>query len=192
MKKFLQCAADCGAQEIAELAIVMPILLMLIFGIFSFARAYNVYSTITRAAQEGARVATASLCVTCASVNVPASCSVATPAGQFPPDECVGQAIKDTITASHLDSGQITQVVPSSLVDCPNPPAHTCTTPQIPSTSSTISICRNVALNTNTNAALQTCGTVVSFQYSYQFIPVPFLTLNTINIPARAQVRVEN
>lgn len=191
MKSLLKFVSGCEAVEVAELAVVLPILLMLIFGIMSFARAYNIYSTITRAAQEGARVATTPVCVSCSSVTVPPSCSVSTTAGQFPADQCVAQAVKDTLLASHLDTRQITQVVPT-VTDCPAPaPVHVCSTPQIPATTSTISVCRNVVLNTNTNPALQTCGTIVSFQYSYQFIPVPFLTFSSIDIPAQAQLRVE-
>ena len=51
-----KCKDDCGA-ELVEAGFVLPILLMLLLGIFSFGRAYNVYQTITRAAREGARMA---------------------------------------------------------------------------------------------------------------------------------------
>lgn len=43
--------------ELFEFAVVLPVLLALVMGIFSFARAYNIYQTMTRAAREGARVA---------------------------------------------------------------------------------------------------------------------------------------
>ena len=183
MKKLQTVIGDSGGQEIAELAIVLPILLSMIFGVFSFGRAYNIYSTITRAAEEGARVATAPVCATCAAL----AC------GTFPCDATVTQAVSDILNASHLDSRQITQLVPSTLTDCPLPaPPHACTTPTLPNGSGTVSICRDVVLNKNTpNPALQSCGTIVSFQYSYQFIPMPFLTLNSINIPAQAQVGAE-
>ena len=183
MKKLVQLAVDSCAQEVAELAIVLPILLSMIFGVFSFGRAYNIYSTITRAAEEGARVATAPVCATCAAL----AC------GNYPCDATVSQAVSDVLTASHLDSGQVSSVVPGSLTDCPAPaPTHTCTTPTLPTGSGIISVCRNVILNTTTsNTALQSCGTIVSFKYSYQFIPVPYLSFNTINIPARAQAGVE-
>jgi Flp pilus assembly protein TadG len=41
--------------ELVEAALVLPLLLMLLLGIVTFGRAYNVYQTITRAAREGAR-----------------------------------------------------------------------------------------------------------------------------------------
>lgn len=43
------------AAELVEAAVVIPLLLMLLLGIFTFGRAYNTYQTITRAAREGAR-----------------------------------------------------------------------------------------------------------------------------------------
>jgi Flp pilus assembly protein TadG len=49
-------APEKGA-EVLEFAIVLPVLLALLFGIFTMARAYNIYQTITRAAREGAREA---------------------------------------------------------------------------------------------------------------------------------------
>ena len=48
---------DTGGQEIAEAAVVLPIVFLLLIGIMTFARAYNIYTTITYAAQEGARLA---------------------------------------------------------------------------------------------------------------------------------------
>jgi len=40
-----------------EFAFAFSILMVLLLGIFEFARAYNVYQTITRAAREGVRMA---------------------------------------------------------------------------------------------------------------------------------------
>ncbi len=65
-----QIATETRGAEVAEFAAVLPILMMLLLGIISFARAYNVYTTITYAAQEGARIAAASSCATCG--NTPA------------------------------------------------------------------------------------------------------------------------
>ena len=186
MKKLVQLVADTDAQEIAELAIVVPILFSLIIGIYSFGRAYNIYSTITRAAQAGARVAVAStptICTTCTS-----SCYWSTTT--FPCDASVTQVVKDVVTASHLDVHQIAQ--PSSK---PNPAA--CPDPNLTKTcaaasdGSNVYICRNVVLNTSSNTALRECGTIVSFQYPYEFLPVPFLRSISVNIPAIAQMRLE-
>lgn len=44
-------------QSLVELAIVLPILLALLVGIFEMGRAWNVYQVVTNAAREGARTA---------------------------------------------------------------------------------------------------------------------------------------
>jgi len=48
--------AEAG-QSLVEFAIVLPVLLALVIGIFEFGRAWNVYQVITNAAREGARTA---------------------------------------------------------------------------------------------------------------------------------------
>lgn len=42
-------------QALVELALVLPILLMIIFGIMEFGRVFNAYLVITNAAREGSR-----------------------------------------------------------------------------------------------------------------------------------------
>ena len=49
-----------GASAV-EFALILPILVMLVFGIFQFGIAYNNYITITHAAREGARRAAVDL-----------------------------------------------------------------------------------------------------------------------------------
>jgi Flp pilus assembly protein TadG len=50
-------ASDCQSGAAAvELALVLPILLVLVFGIVDFGRAYNAQISLTQAAREGARV----------------------------------------------------------------------------------------------------------------------------------------
>ena len=48
---------DEGGQALVELALILPILLMLLLGIFEFGRAWNTKQLITDAAREGARLA---------------------------------------------------------------------------------------------------------------------------------------
>lgn len=184
MKKFFQIALASEAAEVAELAIVLPILLSLIFAIFSFGRAYNIYSTITRAAQDGARLAVTPVCATCG----PTTCTGGG-SSQYPCDSAVVKVVDDALIASHLDVNQvIAPLTTPSLTACPAPaPASACAT----ASGSNIYICRNVVLNTNTNTGFESCGTIVTFAYNYQLFPIPFFTQRSINIPASAQVRVE-
>lgn len=53
------------AAELLEVALVLPLLLSLLLAMISFARAYNAYQTITRAAREGARMLVLTDCATC-------------------------------------------------------------------------------------------------------------------------------
>lgn len=52
----LRRSRDRGAAAV-ELALVMPLLLLIIFGIVDFGRMYNTQITLTQAAREGARAA---------------------------------------------------------------------------------------------------------------------------------------
>src|ERR1700724_1862974 len=58
---------DTSGAEIAEAAVILPLLFMLLFGIMWFARAFNIYTTVNRAAREAAQVAAAPNCATCGS-----------------------------------------------------------------------------------------------------------------------------
>lgn len=51
-------AAEHGesGQALAEIAIALPLLLLMLIGIWEFARAYNIQQVIVNAAREGARV----------------------------------------------------------------------------------------------------------------------------------------
>jgi hypothetical protein len=190
MKKFYRLLVSAEAAEVAELAVVLPILFTLIFAIFSFARGYSIYTTMTRAAQEAARVAVSPVSVSGSSVSVPSSCSTATSPGQFPPDVCVAQAAEDVITAASLDPARTSQLsFTANATACPSPARAQACGSATASNGTTIYLCRNVVINPNSGP--QVCGTIVSFQYSYEFLPIPFVNMTSIQIPARAQFRVE-
>jgi len=55
MGKSADVRADRGAAAV-EFALVLPILLLLVFGIVDYGRAYNAKVTLTHAAREGARM----------------------------------------------------------------------------------------------------------------------------------------
>jgi Flp pilus assembly protein TadG len=86
-------AQSCGA-ELVEMALILPILLSLLIGVFWAARAYNIYETITRAAREGARVAVAPACSACG--------------GAVPAVGNVENAVLNSLTASSMDATKIT------------------------------------------------------------------------------------
>ena len=58
-------------------------------------------------------------------------------------------------------------------------------------TASNIKICREVLLNQS--AQIPVCGTIVSFQYPFQFyLPFTSLNLTKVLLSAQAQSRMEN
>ncbi len=56
-----------------EVALSVPIMLVLIFGLYSFGRAWDVYQTMTHAAREGVREAVTTNCATCGNTSYSAT-----------------------------------------------------------------------------------------------------------------------
>jgi hypothetical protein len=174
--------------EIAEAALVLPLVFMLLLGIVWFGRAFNIYSTIQQAAQQGAITAARATCATCGNSITPdgsvTSCPVTGPPGS------VTYAIENVMCASNLDPTQIpansNAPAPVSCVSPPTPVA--CTSP------GNITICRQALLNSPISATQPPqCGVVVSFQYPFQFyLPFTSLNLQRIVLSAQAQSRMEN
>src|ERR1700723_1742608 len=69
-------AVETRAAEIAEAAAVLPLMFMMLLGIFWFGQAFSTYGAITRAAQEGARAGAAPYCTTCSGTNTAATNAV--------------------------------------------------------------------------------------------------------------------
>ena len=82
--------------EIAEAAAVLPLMFMMLLGIFWFGQAFSIYGAITRAAQEGARAGAFPYCATCiASTNT---------LSQYATNAVT--ATQTALTASNLDINQ--------------------------------------------------------------------------------------
>ena len=158
--------------EIAEAALVLPLVFMLLLGIVWFGRAFNIYSTITQAAQQGAITAARASCATCEN--------------KFPTNAEVHTAIYAVMRASSLDPAQIpTNSNPPNPMSCVNPP--------VACTGTDITICRQVLLNPAAGIQPAQCGTIVSFEYPFQFyLPFTSLNMQKIKLSAQAQSRMEN
>jgi hypothetical protein len=180
IKQIAQKLGRTDGAEIAEAALVLPLVFMFLLGIVWFGRAFNIYSTITQAAQQGAIAAARASCATCTTPNT------------FPSDAVVDGVITSVMKASSIDP---TQIPVNS-----NPPAPTfCTSPPVPpggicKVTGNITICRQALLNPPASATQPAqCGIIVSFQYPFQFF-LPFTSLNfqKITLSAQAQSRMEN
>src|SRR5215469_8814795 len=86
---------ETSGSEIAEAAAVLPLMFMVLLGIFWFGQAFSIYGTITRAAQEGARAAVAPACATCS--------------GGGDPSTNAYNAIQSVMQSAHLDPNQMQQ-----------------------------------------------------------------------------------
>jgi hypothetical protein len=177
IRKFVPALRKDDGAEIAEAALVLPLVFTLLLGIVWFGRAFNIYSTIQQAAQQGAITAARSSCATCG--NAPAT------------DATVSTAVEAVMNASNVAPAQILIWNPG-LIACPSPPAPPgggCTPP----TSGKITVCRNVLLNHPNSAQPPQCGTAVSFKYPFSFnFPGTSLNMQSITMFAQAQSRMEN
>ncbi len=94
MNCFRKIATDCRGQEIAEAALVLPLVFMLLLGIVWFGRAFNIYATLNRAAREGALAAASPACATCGN-------TFRTQA------DIQNNVVNPILQAAHLDPGQL-------------------------------------------------------------------------------------
>ena len=185
MRRLRKIVTGTGGSEIAEAAMVLPIMFMLLIGIFWLGRAFNIYSTITRAARVGARTAATATCASCIQ-----ACQWS--GSSYPCDTTVVSAISSALQASRLDPTQI--VAPSPAVSptfCVNfVPAGAC------STSNNVTICRGVNLNPGSGA--ETCGSIVAFRYPMHVtLPLPYAPagmqskLDNLNISTQVEMKAE-
>ena len=167
---------DTHGAEIAEAAFVLPIMFMILIGIFWFGQAYSLYGTITRAAQEGARAGAAPYCTTCVSPNGPVINA--------------GNAVNAALTISHLDPNKA-QWPPSqpTVPNCnPSGAALSCNGAV---TNACVQLPAELVVPNGTGTGV--CGVSVTFQYPFKFY-LPYTGFNNrqILLTASASVRMEN
>src|SRR5712692_11699596 len=112
---------DSG-QEIAEAALVLPILFLILLAIFWFRRAFNIASTIERAAKHGIQTFDRPTCTVCGN--------------SFPTDAQIFDSVNSALKDDHLQPANVTAYSPAFACNA----APTCTTLQ------GVEICRDVPL----------------------------------------------
>ena len=157
--------------EIAEAAAVLPVMFMVLLGIFWFGQAFSVYGTITRAAQEGARVGSAPQCTTCGRATAFTTAAA--------------NAVNQSLLASNLDP---------TLAQSPSYPTFTqCANYAVLNCGSTNGACVQAPVQLLTSAqGGGDCGISVYFQYPFRFW-LPFTSVNNqrIWLTASASARME-
>jgi hypothetical protein len=174
---------DAGA-EIAEAAAVLPIMFMVVVGIFWFGQAFSIYGTITRAAQEGARAGASPYCTTCGITPIP--------------DTNAYHAVESSLVAAKLDASNARWPSPLPTLNACSTISSSGGNPVSCDSSASGNVCLRsyVQLSSTTGApagVTNVCGISVEFQYPFQFW-LPFTSLNKQRIwmTAAAHVRMEN
>lgn len=158
--------------EILEFALALSILMMLFMGIYVFARAYNIYETITRAAREGARMAVLPTSAANGNQNTYISyasgsstytmpgCSAGLTGTSNPSTDTFNDFIAPALRASSLDPTQVANYVECTGWIDPNDTQ---------------------------------CGVTISYSYPYQ-LNIPFTTLrySTVYLHTNVTMRLEN
>jgi Flp pilus assembly protein TadG len=167
-------AGETGGSEIAEAAAVLPLMFMILIGIFWFGQAFSIYGAITRAAQDGALAGAAPSCTTCAPLTAANRAANA------------DAAIQSALTIAKLNPTLARQSTSSALA-CGGGASPACD-----GGNGNFCVQAPVQLS-DTATGNGVCGVSVSFQYPFQFW-LPFTSLNKqkIWVSASARVRLEN
>lgn len=197
MRVFRELRSEDRGTEIVESALVLPLVFFLMFGIFWFGRAFNISSTLARAAKEGALAASLSTCASCG--NTAAT------------NTAIADAVENVLSADHLSPASLQFYTPTEI--CVNTPPPACNTSAVTASDGStlnIKICTNVPLTCGTGGmgcgggsppacgSQPVLGTRVSMKYSFDFLrlaydPTAGITkLPTVTLPATAQTVPEN
>lgn len=185
-------ARNTSGAEIAETAMILPLLFVVIMAIFWFGQAFRYYGTITHAARQGARAAVAPACATCSATG-------------FSSVQNAVDAVNNALSAAHIDPTLVSVPLPvPTLCACGSP--SPCTSGNALScqyaAGSNVCVQPNVQLSYTSGpqeTGAGTCGTAVSFRYAYPFHftlpcypqPCNSLDLQKITLPAEAQMYEE-
>src|SRR5580658_5232919 len=157
-------AAETRGAEIAEAAAVLPLMFMMLLGIFWFGQAFSIYGAITRAAQEGARAGSFPYYATC-TVNCTNLLS------QYETNAV--NATNNALTASNLNPSLTRIPLPQPVFNACSSSTPGCNT----SASSQICVQAPVQFTSIATGGTGICGAAVTFQYPFQFW-LPFTSLN--------------
>ena len=174
-----------GEPEIAEAAAVLPLMFMVLLGIFWFGLAFFIYGTLTQGARAGAEAAVAPVCTTCAAGSTPATIAQT--------------AVYNALAAAHLSKNQLVPTsswTPPMLCPCGSVSSRAACTTALACDSSVTDVCVqvNVQLSYSSQGGAGTCGTSVSARYQYPFhfsIPLTNLDIGNVLLPGQAQMRAE-
>ena len=174
MKLVRRLLDETRGSDIVEAAAVLPIMFMILLGIFWFGQAFNIYGAITRAAQDGARAGSAPICTTC------------TPPQGYTPVGAATTAVNNALLAAGLDPNLAQSKTYPTPTACAGFVSQNCG-------SGKSGPCVQLPVQLLTDAqGGGDCGILVYFQYPFQ-LWLPFVSVNNqgILLTASASARME-
>jgi Flp pilus assembly protein TadG len=172
MKNFFRFWKGTEAAEIAEFAIVLPILLLLVLAMFWVGQAYNISNNLNKAATDGLAAALKNTCATCG--NTAAS------------KVQIADALEKAFQAGNLKAGNLQTYAPKS-----GTPA--CSGTAVSSVTSSTGVTYSLEICTGMPLwpASTVLGTRVAMQYSTP-IASPIAAFKSLTLQAVVQGRPEN
>ncbi|MGA8270432.1 MAG: TadE family protein [Candidatus Sulfotelmatobacter sp.] len=179
-------ASDTRGVEIAESALVMPLLFMFIIGIIWFGLAFFIYGTLASGTRAAAEAAVAPVCTTCA----------ASPATQA---TIAQTAVHNALAVAHLSKNNLVATgtwAPPVLCACGTAASKSACTAALACDNSVTDVCvqENVQLSYSSEGGAGTCGLSVSARYKYPFhfsIPLTNLDIGNVLLPGQSEMRSE-
>jgi Flp pilus assembly protein TadG len=167
MKKWLKACRGTDAAEIAEFAIVLPILFFLILAMFWVGQAYNISNNLNKAATDGLAAALKNSCATCG--NTAAS------------NVQIADAIEKAFQAGNLKPNSLQSFSPTP--SCPSPLTSLTSTSGV---TYNVEVCTNLALWPGSTIT----GTRVAMQYQMPVMS-PVAAFRNLIVSAIVQGRPE-
>jgi Flp pilus assembly protein TadG len=187
--------------EVAEFAMILPILFLLLIGIYWFGQAFRIYGAITNAARDGARAAANPPCTTCGATYNPTASAWAAIQNDLQAADINSSALRPPNTPPAVCAcGGAATGCTATTVPCDSSQSNICvqgvTAPAVPGGNPSvgyIQLSQTGTLVGNGQAGgAGECGISVSFQYPYTFwLPGTSLNNQTVNLRAQAQMRAE-
>ena len=177
--------------ELVEFAVVLPLLMMVLFGMYWFARSFNIWETMTRAAREGAAYGARPHCALCGGGGA---------LGQFPQtDTVINQAVLPSLNADHIKISDLAIIQQPRLPNCFKgqntsacPVNFSGNVAPCEPYQGKIYVCRCVDMDPQGTVPGQACGVAVSMAYPWKWT-LPFSGISNVlfTIPASSVQRQE-
>ncbi len=168
MRKFFPLFCGTDGAEIAEFAIVLPILFFLVLAMFWVGQAYNISNNLNKAATDGLAMALKNTCASCG--NTAAT------------NTQIADAIEKAFQAGNLKANSLQPFAPTPV--CPSPITSVTSTSGV---TYNLEVCNNLPLWPASPAT----GMRIAMQYRMPIVS-PVGAFRNLTVAAMVQGRPEN